>query len=91
VSGDASCEVYMVRCRDGSLYTGWSTCVESRVAAHNSGRGARYTAGRRPVELVYRESVPDRATALKRERAVKRLPRERKEVLAARWLGESGM
>ncbi len=80
--------VYMVRCRDGSLYTGWSTCVESRVAAHNAGRGARYTAGRRPVTLVYCERAADRAAAMRRERALKRFPREKKECLVAQWLEE---
>ncbi len=80
--------VYMVRCQDGSLYTGWSTCVESRVAAHNAGRGARYTAGRRPVTLVYCERAVDRAAAMRRERALKRFPREKKERLVAQWREE---
>lgn len=89
MNGDAATPaVYMVRCRDGSLYTGWSTCVESRVAAHNAGRGARYTAGRRPVTLVYCERAADRAAAMRRERALKRFSREKKECLVARWLDE---
>ena len=89
MNGDAATPaVYMVRCRDGSLYTGWSTCVESRVAAHNAGRGARYTAGRRPVTLVYCERAADRAAAMRRERALKRFSREQKECLVARWLEE---
>ena len=88
VNGDAAPAVYMVRCRDGSLYTGWSTCVESRVAAHNAGRGARYTAGRRPVTLVYCERAADRAAAMRRERALKRFSREQKECLVARWCEE---
>ena len=66
-------DVYMVRCSDGSLYTGITKDVESRVSLHNAGRGAKYTRGRRPVELVYRETVGDRGAALRREYAIKRL------------------
>jgi putative endonuclease len=71
----------MVRCADGTLYTGWTTDIERRVTQHNTGRGARYTRMRRPVVLVYREDVPDRSTAMRREVAIKRLNRERKEHL----------
>jgi len=63
----------MVRCSDGSLYTGITKDVESRVSLHNAGRGAKYTRGRRPVELVYRERVGDRGAAVRREYAIKRL------------------
>jgi putative endonuclease len=73
--------VYIVRCADGTLYTGWTTDVTRRVAQHNAGRGARYTRMRRPVVLVYREDVPDRSTAMRREVAIKKLDRERKERL----------
>jgi putative endonuclease len=73
--------VYIVRCADGTLYTGWTTDVERRVTQHNAGRGARYTRMRRPVVLVYREEVPDFSTAMRREVAIKRLDRERKERL----------
>ena len=73
--------VYIVRCADGTFYTGWTTDVARRVAQHNAGRGARYTRMRRPVVLVYREEVPDRSTAMRREVAIKRLDRERKERL----------
>jgi putative endonuclease len=73
--------VYMVRCADGSLYTGWTTDVARRVAQHNAGRGARYTRMHRPVELVYREEAPDRSTAMRREVTIKKLDRERKERL----------
>jgi putative endonuclease len=71
--------VYLVRCRDGSLYTGISTDVQARVAVHNDGRGARYTRSRRPVTLVYVEPRRFRSTALRREAAIKALPR------AAKW------
>ena len=73
--------VYIVRCADGTLYTGWTTDVTRRVAQHNAGRGARYTRMRRPVALVYREEMPDRSTAMRREAAIKKLDRERKERL----------
>ena len=74
--------VYMVRCGDGSLYTGYARDLERRVLAHNAGRGAKYTAGRRPVALVYSELCRSRGAALKREYRVKRLTRAEKELLA---------
>jgi predicted GIY-YIG superfamily endonuclease len=73
--------VYMVRCADGSLYTGIATDVERRVAEHNAGQGARYTRGRGPVTLVYREQVKDRPAALRREYAIKQLRATRKRAL----------
>jgi putative endonuclease len=75
--------VYIVRCQDGTLYTGYATDPERRAAAHNSGRGARYTAGRRPVTLVYAERCASRGAALSREHQVKRLNRAEKEALFA--------
>jgi putative endonuclease len=73
--------VYIVRCADGSLYTGWTTDLDRRVAQHNAGRGATYTRLHRPVRLVYREDAPDRGTAMRRELAIKKLDRPRKERL----------
>ncbi|HVR01539.1 MAG TPA: GIY-YIG nuclease family protein [Polyangia bacterium] len=73
--------VYVVRCADGSLYTGISTDVPARVAAHNAGRGARYTRSRRPVELVHTERKKSQSTALRREADIKAWPRERKLTL----------
>ncbi len=73
--------VYIVRCADGSFYTGWTTDVARRVAQHNAGRGARYTHMHRPVVLVYQEAQPDRAAAMRREWAIKKLDREHKERL----------
>ena len=70
--------VYVVRCRDGSLYTGIARDPTERLAAHNAGRGARYTRSRRPVRLVYGEPARDRSSALRREHTIKRLPREAK-------------
>ena len=75
--------VYMVRCRDGSLYTGVTRSPERRVDEHNGLRagGARYTRARRPVELVYTEAVADRAGAGRREAELKRLRRPAKQAL----------
>ena len=73
--------VYIVRCADGTLYTGYALDVEQRCAAHNAGRGARYTAGRGPVTLVYAETCETVGEALKREYALKRLARSEKEAL----------
>lgn len=74
--------VYVVRCRDGTLYTGITRDVEARLAKHNEGRGARYTRGRGPVALFHQERKSSQAAALRREAAIKALPRERKLELA---------
>lgn len=73
-----SCFCYILECSDGTFYTGWTTDPERRVAQHNKGVGARYTKTRRPVKLVYLEEQPDKVSALKRERAIKALPRKKK-------------
>jgi putative endonuclease len=75
--------VYMIQCSDGSLYTGWTTDIVRRVQQHNAGRGARYTASRRPVQLVFTEPQPDRRTAMRRELQIKRMRRQQKLKLAA--------
>lgn len=72
---------YIVRCRDGSLYTGWTTDLARRVETHNSGKGAKYTRSRRPVELVYYEEFAMKEDALRREREIKKLTRTAKEQL----------
>lgn len=72
---------YILKCSDGTFYTGWTTDIERRVKQHNAGQGARYTRIRRPVKLVYAESLPDRAAAQKRELAIKRMPRAKKLAL----------
>lgn len=69
---------YILECSDGTFYTGWTNDPERRVAQHNKGKGARYTKTRRPVRLVYLEEQTDKITALKRERAIKALPRKKK-------------
>jgi len=79
----AGWEVYLLRCADGSLYTGIARDTVARLADHNAGRGAKYTRGRRPVTLVYTEPATDRAAALKREHAIKQLPRAAKHALIA--------
>lgn len=73
---------YMVRCRDGSLYTGWTTDIEKRIKAHNEGKGAKYTRSRRPVKLVYYEIFATKKEAMSREYAIKRLKKKVKEKLA---------
>jgi putative endonuclease len=73
--------VYMLRCADGSLYTGWSTDVERRLARHRSGKGSRYTASRLPVELVYEAAMDDRSAARREEARIKALDRRAKLAL----------
>ena len=82
--GRAAWFVYLLRCADGTLYAGSTTDVEARSRAHNAGRGARYTSGRRPVAVVYREECGSRSAALRREHALKRLTRSAKEALIRR-------
>lgn len=73
--------VYILRCGDGTLYTGVTDNVERRLAAHRAGKGAKYTRGRSPLELAYTEQVPDKPAALRREYQIKRLSRAEKEQL----------
>ena len=73
--------VYILRCGDNTLYTGVTDNPSRRLAAHRAGKGAKYTRGRGPLELVYQEQVPDRAAALRREAAIKKLRRCEKERL----------
>ena len=70
--------LYSLRCGDGTLYTGITTDVQRRLQMHRSGKGAKYTRGRGPLEPVYREPCPDMSAALKREYAIKRLSRAEK-------------
>jgi len=67
-------QVYLLRCADGTLYTGITTDLARRLAEHNAGRGARYTRSRLPAELVYVEPAPDRSAAQRREYAIRRMP-----------------
>jgi predicted GIY-YIG superfamily endonuclease len=75
--------VYLLRCADGSLYTGWSTDVQRRLARHLEGTASRYTASRLPVELVLALPMPDRTTAMREEARIKTLDRDAKLALIA--------
>lgn len=76
---------YIVKCADGTFYTGWTTDIYRRVKCHNDGKGAKYTRPRLPVELVYYEVFETKEEAMRREAAIKKLSRERKELLVAKW------
>ena len=78
-------KLYILRCKDGSLYCGITTDVLARLEVHRSGKGAKYTRGRSPLELVYTEECGNHSTALKREFAVKQLTRQQKEQLIENW------
>ena len=70
--------VYILKCSDESLYTGWTTDLEKRLKAHNSGKGAKYTRARLPVEIVYFEEFQEKIEAMKREYEIKKLTRDKK-------------
>ena len=72
---------YILKCKDDSLYTGWTNDLKKRITSHNAGKGAKYTKARRPVELVYYEEFQTREEAMKREYANKQLSRKEKEAL----------
>ena len=78
--------VYMLRCADGTLYTGYTDDPQRRTQVHNAGKGAKYTRSRLPVELVYQEECGDKSAALRREHAIKQLTRAEKRKL----IGEDG-
>jgi len=84
LASSAPAWVYMLRCRDGSLYTGWSTNVERRLASHRAGRASKYTASRLPVELVYVAPMTDAAAARREEARIKALKRAAKVALLTR-------
>ena len=75
--------VYLLRCADGSLYCGWTTNLEARVKAHNSGRGSKYTRSRLPAAMAYTAAYEDRHEALSLEWHIKRMSRAEKEKLIA--------
>ena len=70
---------YILKCKDDSLYTGWTNDLKKRITSHNAGKGAKYTKARRPVELVYYEEFQTREEAMKREYAIKQLSRKEKK------------
>lgn len=89
IAADPGWSVYIVECSDQTLYTGVTSGLERRINEHNNGTGAKYTRQRRPVKLVYSESVSDRGTALKRELAIKRMKRDSKrKLIIAHTCGE---
>lgn len=73
-----SWSVYILECKDGTLYTGITRCLKRRLKEHNEGKGARYTRGRCPLKLVYNETQPSRREAARRELAIKRMSRQEK-------------
>ena len=75
---------YIVRCRDNTFYTGWTTNIEKRIEVHNSGKGAKYTKSRRPVELVYFEEFNTKVEAMRREYEINQMTRKKKE----KFIGE---
>ena len=77
--------VYMVRCTGGQLYTGWTNAPAARLQAHKSGRGARYTRARGAAAFAYVERCADKRSALRREAALKKLPKVQKELLCRAW------
>ena len=82
---------YMVRCKDGSLYTGWTNNLDKRVRAHNEGTGAKYTKSRCPVELVYYEEYESKIDAMKREYEIKQFSKKKKEVLILNFSKQRGL
>lgn len=75
---------YIVKCRDGTLYTGWTNDLKRRIRAHNSKKGAKYTKSRTPVKLVYYESFPTKSEAMKREYEIKQMSAQEKQKLIER-------
>lgn len=76
---------YMLKCKDNTYYTGYTNNLEKRIQAHNEGKGAKYTKGRGPVELVYYEEYADKQTAMRREWEMKQLSRSRKDAIIKEW------
>ena len=81
--GDAF--VYMVRCSGGELYTGWTRDPAARLQAHKAGKGAKYTRAHGAIGFAYLERCADKSAALRREAALKKLPKTQKEALCAAW------
>ena len=83
------CCAYILRCNDGTLYTGWTNDIEKRLRAHNSGRGAKYPRTRCPVQLACLERFETKHEAMRRECEIKRLTRDEKLLLIAAWEKET--
>lgn len=82
--------VYMLRCADDNLYTGWTTDLQKRLKLHNEGKASKCTRARLPVKLVYFEECVDKSAALKREIAIKKLDRRQKEALIGMGVADAG-
>ena len=78
-------QIYIIRCRDGTLYTGVTKNIKNRISLHNAGKGSKYTRGRRPVSLVYLEWSADQGSALRREYEIKQLDSGEKQKLITGW------
>lgn len=78
--------VYILKCADGTYYTGSTNCLDRRLSLHQAGKAAKYTRGRRPLSLVFSQSFPTRTKALQAEHRIKKLPRKQKEALIAAGL-----
>jgi predicted GIY-YIG superfamily endonuclease len=81
---------YLLRCRDGSLYAGWTNQLQARLAAHNNGTGAKYTRSRRPVALAWACAFAEKSDAMAQEARLKRMTKAQKEALAAAWRAAQG-
>lgn len=79
---------YILRCSDGTLYTGWTNNIAKRLKAHNAGKGGKYTRARMPVELVYMEEYDTKKEAMSREVQIKQLTRKEKEALIHKIAGD---
>ncbi len=79
---------YIVQCKDGSLYTGWTNDLSKRIKAHNEGKGAKYTKARRPVKLLYYEKFASKEEAMKREYEIKHMSRKEKEIVIQKGTGD---
>lgn len=77
--------VYILKCKDTTYYTGYTTDVNRRLHVHESGKGAKYTRGRGPFSLVYEQSLPTKSAALRREKEIKGMTRQDKEAMMERW------
>ena len=81
--------VYILECNDGTLYTGWTNDIDKRFKAHNDGKGAKYTKGRRPLKLVYLEELETKSEALKRENEIKKMKKNKKKFFQENKLTEN--
>jgi putative endonuclease len=89
IETDSTFFTYIVRCKDGTLYTGWTVDLEQRIAAHNQGKGAKYTRNRGPVELLATWTSPSKSEAMKLEYSIKQMSRHEKQILIMEYAANS--